>query len=72
METKRLFRSEKDKIFGGICGGLGEYFGIDSVLIRLIWLLVVIFTGVFPGVVAYIIAIFVIPPTPHHIRHENV
>ena len=62
---KRLYRSNKNKVFAGICGGLGEYFEIDPVLLRLFWLLVVIFTGVVPGLAAYIIAIFVIPKHPH-------
>lgn len=60
-KNKRLFRSETDKVFAGICGGLGEYVEVDPVLIRLIWLLIVIFTGVVPGVLAYIFAIFIIP-----------
>ncbi len=62
---KRLYRSNKNKVFAGICGGLGEYFDIDPVLLRLFWLLVVIFTGVVPGLAAYIIAIFVIPKHPY-------
>lgn len=62
---KRLYRSNKNKVFAGICGGLGEYFEIDPVLLRLFWLLVVIFTGVVPGLAAYIITIFVIPEHPH-------
>ncbi|MFZ2484692.1 MAG: PspC domain-containing protein [Minisyncoccia bacterium] len=61
METKRLYRSHTNKVFAGICGGLGEYSGVDPVLLRLFWLLVVIFSGVVPGVVAYILAIFIIP-----------
>ena len=61
MEIKRLHRSKTDRIFAGICGGLGEYLNIDAVLIRLIWLLVVIFTGIFPGLIIYVIAIFIIP-----------
>ena len=58
---KRLYRSDTNTVFAGICGGLGEYAEVDPVLIRLVWLLVVIFTGVVPGVLAYIIAIFIIP-----------
>lgn len=58
---KRLYRSDTNKVFAGVCGGLGEYFGIDPVVLRLISVLVVIFTGFFPGVIAYIIAIFVVP-----------
>lgn len=61
MEQKRLYRSDKNKVFAGICGGVGEYFDIDPSLVRLIWLLVVIFTGFAPGVLAYIIAMLVIP-----------
>lgn len=60
-EVKRLYRSKRNRVFAGICGGLGEYLKIDPVLLRLIWLLVVVFTGVFPGVIVYIIAIFIIP-----------
>ncbi len=61
METKKLYRSKTNRIFAGICGGLGEYMNIDPVLIRLIWLLVVVFTGVFPGLLVYILAIYIIP-----------
>lgn len=61
METKKLYRSNTNKVFAGICGGLGEYFGIDPVPLRLVWLLVVIFSGVVPGLIAYILAIFIIP-----------
>lgn len=60
-EVKRLYRSRTNKVFAGICGGLGEYFDVDPALIRLFWLLVVIFTGFFPGLIAYIFAIFIIP-----------
>ncbi len=63
-EPKRLYRSETNRIFAGICGGIGEYANIDPVLLRFIWLLVVIFTGLVPGVLAYIIAIFIIPERP--------
>jgi len=60
-DKKILYRSKKNRIFAGICGGVGEYMGIDPTVVRLIWLLVVIFTGFFPGLLAYIIAIFIIP-----------
>ena len=61
METKKLYRSKTNKIFAGICGGLGEYFSIDPVPIRLAWLVITILGGIVPGVVAYILAIFVVP-----------
>ncbi|OGG72795.1 hypothetical protein A3A38_00575 [Candidatus Kaiserbacteria bacterium RIFCSPLOWO2_01_FULL_53_17] len=71
METKRLYRSETNRVFAGICGGLGEYWNIDPVIIRLMWLLVVIFTGIFPGVVAYILAIFIVPARSVRMHEEK-
>jgi len=61
MAQKTLYRSTQNRILAGICAGLGEYMGIDPTMIRLIWLLVVVFTGIFPGVLVYILAIFFIP-----------
>lgn len=59
--TKKLYRSKTDRMFAGVCGGLAKYFGMDSTLLRLIWVVVVIFSGFFPGALAYIIAIFIVP-----------
>lgn len=61
MEPRKLYRSDTNRIFAGICGGLGEYFNVDPVPIRVVWLLIVIFTGFFPGILAYVLAIFIIP-----------
>ena len=58
---KRLYRSKENKVFAGICGGIGDYFSVDPALVRLIWLLIVIFTGFFPGLIAYLIAILIVP-----------
>lgn len=62
---KRLFRSETDKVFFGICGGIAEYFDIDAVLIRLVWIVVTVLSGGFPGVLVYLVAPFVIPRSPN-------
>lgn len=76
-EPKRLYRSTTNRVFAGICGGLGEYWNIDATIIRLVWLLTVIFTGLFPGVFAYILAIFIIPEAPsvrtaaNHAANQN-
>lgn len=74
MEPKRLYRSAHNRVFAGVLGGIGEYFTIDPVLLRLIWVLVVIFTGFVPGVLAYILAIFIIPehrPKVHEHSHAS-
>ena len=59
METKKLYRKSNDRVFGGVCSGLGYYFNVDKVLVRLIWALTVVFAGV--GLLAYLIAWIVIP-----------
>lgn len=61
---KRLYRSGKDKILGGVCGGIAEYLGVDPVLIRFIWAIAVFFFGT--GVLLYIIAWIIIPRNPNH------
>lgn len=68
---KRLYRSEKNKIIAGIIGGLGEYFNVDPVFMRLVWLLILFATGVVPGILVYLIAILVVPKHPGHTVHEH-
>lgn len=55
---KKLYRSNKDRKICGVCGGIGEYFGIDPTLIRLAW---VIFAFTFVGLIAYFVSAAVIP-----------
>ena len=59
---KRLYKSRKDKVISGICGGIGEYFAVDPVLIRVIAVLLFFFGGV--GVIAYIVGMIIIPAEP--------
>lgn len=63
-EIKKIYRSQKDKILAGVCGGLAQYFEIDPVLCRLLAVAVVIFSGFFPGVIAYLVAMALIPKKP--------
>ncbi len=58
---KRLYKSRTNRIFSGIIGGLGEYFDIDPVILRVLWLLIVVFTGFIPGLIAYIFVVLVVP-----------
>jgi len=59
METRRLYRSKSSNVLAGVCGGIGEYFNIDPVIVRIIWVIVTFMGGA--GVLAYIIAWLVIP-----------
>ncbi|MCC7355438.1 MAG: PspC domain-containing protein [Anaerolineae bacterium] len=55
----RLYRSRTDSVIGGVCGGLGQYLGIDPVLVRLFFVLLALGSGV--GVLVYIIMWIVVP-----------
>lgn len=66
---KKLYRSVTDKMLGGVCGGLAEYFSIDPVIVRLIFVLAVIFGG--SGILAYIILWIIIPQKPFIITPFN-
>ncbi len=60
---KRLYRSRKDKVLGGVCGGIAEYLDVDPVVVRLVWAIVsLISMGM--GILAYLIAWIIIPEEP--------
>lgn len=61
--NKKLYRSVTDKMIGGVCGGLAEYFEVDPVIVRLIFVLAVIFGG--SGILAYLILWIIIPQRPY-------
>ncbi len=58
---KRLYLSSRDKKIAGVCGGMGEYFNLDSTVIRVGYILLTIMTGFFPGILVYIICMAIIP-----------
>ncbi|MBN2651391.1 MAG: PspC domain-containing protein [Spirochaetales bacterium] len=63
-EVKKLFRSKKNKMVAGVLGGLAEYFNIDATLVRVIGILIILFSGFVPGIVAYLILILIMPVNP--------
>lgn len=60
MKDKRLLKSSSNRMISGVCGGIGEFFGIDPTVIRLIWAILT-FCGFGSGILIYIIAAIVIP-----------
>jgi phage shock protein C len=60
MEPKKLYRSRSDKMIAGVCGGLGQYLGIDPTLIRLAFVLLLLF-GIGSGLLAYIVMMLIMP-----------
>lgn len=57
--NKKLYKSDTDKKISGVCGGIAEYFEIDSTIIRLAWVAFTVLGG--SGIIAYIIAALVMP-----------
>ena len=58
---KKLTRSRKSRVFAGVMGGLGEFFGVDPTLLRLGYLILTVFTGFVPGIIGYLLAILIVP-----------
>jgi phage shock protein C len=57
---KRLYRSKKESIFGGVCGGIGEYVNADPTIIRLLWIILTILSGGL-GILVYLVAWIITP-----------
>lgn len=60
--NKKLYLSDVDKKLAGVCGGIAEYFNVDSTIIRIVWALAVFCAG--SGLIAYIVCALVIPHRP--------
>ena len=59
MSMKRLYRSTDNRLIWGVCGGLGDYFDVDPVLVRLVWLILILFGGI--GLLLYLVGWLIIP-----------
>jgi phage shock protein C len=69
--TKRLYRSTDNKVIFGVMGGLGEYFDVDPVVFRVAYTAFTCFTGVAPGVLAYILMAIFMPKAPSVITAKS-
>jgi phage shock protein C len=58
---RRLYRSTRDRVFGGVCAGIAEYIKIDKGLLRFLAVIAIFSTGLLPGLIAYGISVLVIP-----------
>ena len=67
---KSLTRSKTDRVFAGVCGGLGEYFDVDPVIIRLIFVVVTVLGGA--GFLAYIIMWIIVPESGQKSYAESI
>ncbi len=60
--AEKLYRSQKNRILGGVCGGIAEHYGWDPTLVRLAWVAVTLFAGA--GALLYAIAWIIMPKKP--------
>lgn len=61
---KVLYRSRRNRSICGVCGGFAEYSGMDATLIRVLYLLITIFTGFVPGILIYLALCLIMPKEP--------
>lgn len=61
---KRLYKSETNKVFAGVLGGIGDYFNVDPVLVRVAYIIIDIVSGVVPGILAYFVMAIIVPKPP--------
>lgn len=60
----RLYRSVDDRVIAGVCGGLAVRFALDPSLVRVLWVVVALVTGIFPLLILYVIMAAVVPEEP--------
>ena len=58
---KRLTRNPTDRVLLGVCSGIADYMSIDPVVVRVLYVLFSVFTGFFPGIIAYLVLTLVMP-----------
>jgi phage shock protein C len=61
MPTGPLLRSKHDRMIAGVCGGLAQWLGWDPTAVRVLYVLLSIFSAAFPGTIVYIILALVMP-----------
>lgn len=61
-EIRRLYRSRKERMLGGVCGGLGVYFSIDPTLVRVLFVALALASGA--GLLAYLLLLVIVPIEP--------
>ena len=63
-KIRKLYRSKTNKIIAGVCGGLADYFSIDPTLMRVIYIVLFLVTGVVPLIILYLLLWILIPVQP--------
>lgn len=65
---RRLYKSRRDRIIDGVCGGVAEYFGVDATIVRFLWVLITLLGG--SGFILYILGMIIMPVNPEHVSGQ--
>ncbi len=63
--SRRLYKSRRNKVIDGVCGGIAEYFDVDPTIVRILWILITLMGG--SGFILYIVAMIIMPANPEHV-----
>lgn len=69
FKNRKLYRSQSNRMIGGVCGGMAEYFSIDANLMRLLWVVLVFLGG--SGIIIYLASLIIIPSNPDQTAPET-
>ncbi len=61
MASKKLTKSTTNRMIAGVCGGVGEYFDIDPTIVRVLYVVISLFSAAFPGLIVYIALALILP-----------
>lgn len=67
--SKKVYRSKANRVIGGVCGGIAEYFNIDPLIVRIGWVFISLFAGA--GIIAYIAALIIMPDNPNQSSNSS-
>jgi phage shock protein C len=65
VSGKRLYRSRTNRMIGGVIGGFAEFMGVDATVLRVIFAFLTLFTGIWYGLLLYILAMIIVPEEPY-------
>ena len=67
MAQRYLMRSATNKRIAGVCAGFADYLGLDTALVRILWVLLTFLTGFVPGIIIYVVSWLVMPVAPYQL-----
>lgn len=70
--NKKLYKSKNNKVITGVLGGIGEFLNADPNIFRAVYTGIVVFTGIFPGILGYVLVSVIIPKKPEIIQEKSL